>query len=120
VRILTRFPTPLCNVGELLNVGFDVQDLFGQVTVVIHLKSTLPRQIHDQRRRLFIVLRREQGWSARSTLYRIATLRDGIPAFRPIKSEFLVPQVRSKIDPHPAVTVRLDDPIPYSDLTSIH
>jgi hypothetical protein len=26
----------------------------------------------------------DQGWSARSTLYRIATLRDGIPAFRPI------------------------------------
>jgi hypothetical protein len=38
------------NVGELLNVGFDVQDLFVQVTVVIHLKSTLPRQINDQRR----------------------------------------------------------------------
>src|SRR5262249_39140701 len=44
------FPTPLYNVGELLNVGFDVQDLFVQVTVVIHLKSTLPRQINDQRR----------------------------------------------------------------------
>jgi hypothetical protein len=50
-------PTPLYNVGELLNVGFDVQDLFVQVTVVIHLKSTLPRQIHDRRRQLFIVLR---------------------------------------------------------------
>jgi hypothetical protein len=28
-----------------------------QVTVVIHLKSTLPRQLHDERLRLFIVLR---------------------------------------------------------------
>ena len=33
------------------------KDLFVQVTVVIHLKSTLPHQFHDQRRRLFIVLR---------------------------------------------------------------
>ena len=38
-------------------MGFDVQDLFVQVAVVIHLKSTLPHQFHDQRRRLFIVLR---------------------------------------------------------------
>jgi hypothetical protein len=42
----------LYNVSELLNVGFDVQDLFVQVTVVIHLISTLPRQIHDWRRRI--------------------------------------------------------------------
>jgi hypothetical protein len=55
IRMILRH---LYNVGELLNVDFDVQDLFVQVTVVIHLKSTLPRQIHD-RRRLFIV--RRQG-----------------------------------------------------------
>src|SRR5262249_52471899 len=47
-------PTPLYNVGELLNAGFDVQDLFVQVPVVIHLKSTLPRQIHGQPLRRFI------------------------------------------------------------------
>jgi len=28
-------------IGELLNVSFDVQDFFVQVTVVIHVKSTL-------------------------------------------------------------------------------
>jgi hypothetical protein len=33
--------TALYNIGELLNVGFDVQDFFVQVTVVIHVKSTL-------------------------------------------------------------------------------
>src|SRR5262249_52270049 len=45
-RLLKKndLPTPLYNVGELLDVGFDVQDLFVQVTVVIHLKSTLPRR----------------------------------------------------------------------------
>src|SRR5215813_5614736 len=42
-------------------MGFDVQDLFVQVAVVIHLKSTLPRQIHDQWLRLFILSR---SWSA--------------------------------------------------------
>jgi len=31
------------SIGELLNVGFRVQDLFMQVTAVIHLKSSLPR-----------------------------------------------------------------------------
>src|SRR5262249_56955603 len=64
-----NLPTPLYNVGELINVGFDVQDLFVQVTIVIHLKSTLPHQIHDQRRRPFTVLRRGvSGWAARSFL----------------------------------------------------
>jgi hypothetical protein len=36
-----ELPTTLYYIGELLNVGFDVQDLFVQVTVVIHAKSTL-------------------------------------------------------------------------------
>jgi hypothetical protein len=71
----------LYDVGELLNVGFDVQDLFVQVTVVIHLKSTVPRQIHDRRRRPFTVLR--QGM--------IATLRDGMPASRLSNGSFWFP-----------------------------
>jgi len=40
--------SPLYNVGELLNVGFGVQDLFVQVTVVVHLKSILPRRNRHQ------------------------------------------------------------------------
>jgi hypothetical protein len=58
------------------------------------LKSTLPRQIHDRRRRLFIVLR--QGIRVGRAL---VPLQDSDPSrrntsLRPIKSEF--PQCRSK------------------------
>src|SRR5215831_9805394 len=40
-EIRMNFRQLLYNIGELLNVGFDVQDFFVQVTVVIHVKSTL-------------------------------------------------------------------------------
>src|SRR5262245_20156759 len=39
-------PTTLHKVGELLNVGFDMQDLFAQVTVTIHVKSMLSPAAH--------------------------------------------------------------------------
>src|SRR5262249_42030388 len=39
--IKKKIPQLLYNIAELLNVGFDVQDFFVQVTVVIHVKSTL-------------------------------------------------------------------------------
>jgi hypothetical protein len=32
-----NLPTPLYHIGKLLNVGFEVQDLFVQVTGVIHV-----------------------------------------------------------------------------------
>jgi hypothetical protein len=54
-RNKTDLLTPLYNVGEVLNLGFDMQDLFVQVTVVIHAKSTQsspdPR-VQNTRRRL--------------------------------------------------------------------
>jgi hypothetical protein len=45
-RNKTDLLTALYNVGEVLNLGFDMQDLFVQVAVVIHVQSTLPHQIH--------------------------------------------------------------------------
>jgi len=37
-----ELPTALYNIGELLNVGFDVQDFFVQVTVIIHVSRATP------------------------------------------------------------------------------
>src|SRR5262249_40333944 len=105
-------PTPFYNAGEVLNVGFDVQDLFVQVTVVIHLKSTLPRQTTtggDDR-----LLCCGGGQRLAGTL---APLQDSEPSrrntsFALIKWEFLLPLFRSKIDLHRAVTTRPEAPKP--------
>jgi hypothetical protein len=89
-------------------VGFDVQDLFVQVTVVIHLKSTLPRQTTtggDDR--LLCCGGGVSGWPARSLLCRIASLRDVILASRLSNGSFCFPYfdlkstctVRSQLDP---------------------
>src|SRR5262249_36135339 len=110
-------PTPLYNVGEVLNAGFDVQDLFVQVTVIIHLKSTLPRQIHDRRRRPFTVLRQGNRVGRHARPSSDPSRRN--TSFLPIKWEFLVRQFRSKIDPHPAVTVTTGRPNPISQLKEV-
>ena len=88
-------------------MGFDVQDLFVQVTVVIHLKSTLPRQTTtggDDR-----LLCCGGGQRLAGTL---APLQDSEPSrrntsFAPIKGSFCFPYfdlkwtctVRSQLDP---------------------
>ena len=83
----------------------DVQDLFVQVTAVIDLTSTLPRQSPD-RRGLFVVWRRGgHGWPARSSFFKDSDLRKRNTSLPLSNEECLVPQFRSKIDPHPAVTV---------------
>ena len=95
-------------------MGFDVQDLFVQVTVVIHLKSTLPRQTTTGGDDRLLCCGGGGGQRLAGTL---APLQDSEPSrrntsFAPIKWEFLIPLFRSKIDLHRAVTPRPEAPKP--------
>jgi hypothetical protein len=94
--------SPCIDWSERLNVGFDVQDLFVQVTVVIHLKATLllagSTTGEDD---CLLCCGRGSGFAG--TQNSDPSRRN--TSFPPIKWEFLVLQFRSKMETHPAVIV---------------